>query len=402
MKKLKLRQSNRFKIRKLWELPNGYQCSVIGTCLSDQELEKINQRKDVRGGMFRSSFELHNRFVQFSYEKCTASVTMHNLLLNKYRLQVGAFHKVKDDEQLETLWVKAKSEGKIAGAYWAMCTHPTISPELLTKCYGEIHMISHDSVQALSKAKKQIEKLRLKGEKLVADNLAAKNKFNYKTSLLKSELNSLKKRSQAKSINTQKSNSKKTSSCLNQNQNHINTLQNENRELSTQLLKLQNNFRKQELLVSQLQQELQNQQNENSKLENNLLGQLNNNCHECDAANTGSCPGIDLCGKVVLYVGGQHKMIPHYKSLIEKNGGSFIHHDGGKEESKKRLPGMLVQADAVMCPIDCISHNACLTVKKLCKHYQKQYIMMRSSGLSSLASGLEKIDNNMQIQTNII
>jgi len=84
-------------------------------------------------------------------------------------------------------------------------------------------------------------------------------------------------------------------------------------------------------------------------------------------------------------------MVPHYKQLVEKHGGRFIHHDGGKEASRNILPKMLGSADAVLCPVDCVSHYACNCVKKICKRYQKPFVMMRSSGLSSLAKGLSDI-----------
>ena len=114
-------------------------------------------------------------------------------------------------------------------------------------------------------------------------------------------------------------------------------------------------------------------------------------CAECEDQDTNRCPGPDLCGKTILYVGGLHKMVPHYKQLVEKYGGRFIHHDGGKEVSRAQLPKMLYSADAVLCPVDCVSHDACNCVKKICKRYQKPYVMMRSSGLSSLAKGLNDI-----------
>ena len=114
-------------------------------------------------------------------------------------------------------------------------------------------------------------------------------------------------------------------------------------------------------------------------------------CSTCGDQDTNRCPGPDLCGKTILYVGGLHKMVSHYRQLIENHGGKFLHHDGGKEASRTILPKMLSSADAVLCPIDCVSHDACTCVKKICKRYQKPYVMMRSSGLSSLAKGLTEI-----------
>ncbi|MFP3982977.1 MAG: DUF2325 domain-containing protein [Desulfurivibrionaceae bacterium] len=114
-------------------------------------------------------------------------------------------------------------------------------------------------------------------------------------------------------------------------------------------------------------------------------------CSGCEDKDTEGCPGPGLCGKTILYVGGQHKMVPHYKQLVEKYGGRFIHHDGGREASRARLPKMLDSADAVVCPVGCVSHDACNQVKKICKRCHKPFVMMRSSGLSSLAKGLNDI-----------
>lgn len=52
---------------------------------------------------------------------------------------------------------------------------------------------------------------------------------------------------------------------------------------------------------------------------------------------------------------------------------------------------MLTTADAVLCPVDCVSHDACNGVKKMCKRFQKPFVLMRSAGLSSLAKGLSDI-----------
>lgn len=126
-------------------------------------------------------------------------------------------------------------------------------------------------------------------------------------------------------------------------------------------------------------------------LQDALLRRGEVNCSSCHDRDTTDCPGRDLCGKSILYVGGLHKMVQHYRKLIEEQGGHFMHHDGGKEIAKSRLPGMIYKADAVVCPIDCVSHDACLSVKKYCKQSQKPYLMMRGSGLSSLAQEIKKL-----------
>lgn len=116
-------------------------------------------------------------------------------------------------------------------------------------------------------------------------------------------------------------------------------------------------------------------------------------CTGCQQLHTGTCPGVDLCGKTVLYVGGHHKMITRYKQVVENYGGNFLHHDGGREKSMHVLANMLGCADAVFCPVDCISHEACKRVKKICKQQRKPFVIMRSSGISSLSRSIRLFMN---------
>ena len=80
-----------------------------------------------------------------------------------------------------------------------------------------------------------------------------------------------------------------------------------------------------------------------------------------------------------------------YKQLIEKNGGHFLHHDDGIEVAGNKLPKMLTTADVVVCPVDCVSHDACTCVNNMCNRYQKPFAIIRSSGLSSLVRGITEI-----------
>lgn len=84
-------------------------------------------------------------------------------------------------------------------------------------------------------------------------------------------------------------------------------------------------------------------------------------------------------------------MVPRYRQLVERYGARFIHHDGGREDSQALLPKMVDSADAVFCPVGCVSHDACNCIKKICKSCRKPFLMMRSSGLSSLDKGLNDL-----------
>jgi hypothetical protein len=76
---------------------------------------------------------------------------------------------------------------------------------------------------------------------------------------------------------------------------------------------------------------------------------------------------------------------------VERLHGQFEHHDGGVEESRANLQCLLSKADMVFCPIDCVSHDACLKVKRFCKQNAKAFIPLHSSGLSSFARELTQL-----------
>ena len=52
-----------------------------------------------------------------------------------------------------------------------------------------------------------------------------------------------------------------------------------------------------------------------------------------------------LGGAVVLYVGGRVNQVPQLRAVVERAGGSLLHHDGGIEHSMTLLPGLISRAD---------------------------------------------------------
>jgi hypothetical protein len=98
---------------------------------------------------------------------------------------------------------------------------------------------------------------------------------------------------------------------------------------------------------------------------------------------------LDLNNRTILYIGGRLQAVAHFKRLIEDSNGSFAHHDGGMEESMGRLKSLFGRADAVVFPVDCISHAAHAEIKRLCRRWNKPYLPLRRCGLSALTRALE-------------
>lgn len=413
--------NNLARRRKLWEA-RGFQCSIIGTCLSRTEIRKLTSKKvfNLHSGL--ADHEIHSTLVNRAGTKSDASRALHRILETKYRVTITRFAKVTTEPELLELWREHLDAGTIAGAFWAVMTHPALSNDTAYDIHGEIHMIGHDSTAQYQKAKKQLADFRKKAM-LLEQQLSAECKINNQTiKTLDTEIKTLTATVQSQKqhdetiqflksrvAKLEKMSSSSTTGEVAQDVKRQNdVLQLENNQLSEQVQQLTCQVEQlgQTLSVSKrstdtlqdthnllidekrlLQQEVQSLEN----FINIRMDAGNSTLFDCENCNAGAeCMEKGLCGKTVLYVGGQYKMIPRYKQLVEQFGATFLHHDGGQETSRHILPKFLTKADAVLCPVDCVSHDACQCVKKMCKRYQKDYVMMRSSGLSSLARSLQE------------
>jgi Uncharacterized protein conserved in bacteria (DUF2325) len=94
-----------------------------------------------------------------------------------------------------------------------------------------------------------------------------------------------------------------------------------------------------------------------------------------------------------LYVGGRDCQVAHLRQIATTHGAELIHHDGGLREAVSRIDTVLPSVDCVFCPIDCISHDACLRVKSGCKKFGKTFIPLRNGSKSSLERALQTLND---------
>jgi hypothetical protein len=98
----------------------------------------------------------------------------------------------------------------------------------------------------------------------------------------------------------------------------------------------------------------------------------------------------DLARRRVLCVGGKTSLVPHYRQLVERARGEFVHHDGGVEHHLSRLPALLSAADAVICLAADCSHSAYRLAKRYCKAKGKPCALLATSSVHALSSCLQR------------
>lgn len=397
--------------KKLWQIDECYTCSVIGICLGRGEMHTLNRQKVFDFGKNLDDYQLHTLFIKASRYPSVTGKALHRHLEKKFRLATAKYFRVRSDAEILELWRADLAEGRVAEAWWAITTHPLVSYDLVAKFYGQLHMLGHDGLGTMHKKQRMLVDLKNKVEALQEVLVSERKIFRQENRSQREEIASvrgeidqlqglfLKNKALAEEISGLKRLLAESGKVA---EHHTRDAAKYQRltELSAILDRMRNDrdtlvervseyeCRQEELLA-----EGRNKDREIAVLEDLLRQNLDRTlpCNGCAEQDSGRCPGITLCGKTVLYVGGLTKLVPHYRQLVEQGGGRFVHHDGGKQEARALLPKMLATADVVLCPVDCVSHDACNCAKKICKRYSKPFVLMRSASLSAFAKGLSDI-----------
>lgn len=112
-------------------------------------------------------------------------------------------------------------------------------------------------------------------------------------------------------------------------------------------------------------------------------------CNEKRAALEGN---FDLAARKVLCLGGKAALYPEYRRVVEASGATlFFYRSDPRPTSPTSghgLPKLLWQVDMVVCPIDCVNHEAYFTAKRYCKYYGKPYVLLDRSDIPTFRKGV--------------
>jgi hypothetical protein len=117
--------------RKLWEVSPAYLCPLVGTCLSMPALRRLARRVGLEGASHMSDYELHHAAVRLAAERNAFSRLAHKDLDARFAAALERFAQADDEAALAALWKRALENGELAGALWALMTHPLAPAALL-------------------------------------------------------------------------------------------------------------------------------------------------------------------------------------------------------------------------------------------------------------------------------
>lgn len=384
--------------RKLWELEDRFHCSLVGTCLDLDELRRLGRKLGIPARTLADDYRLHVAFVRMAGEHGRSARLVNKHLDRKYRDQLRASARISEEATLRTAWREAVSHGQVAAAYWALLTHPAATEPLMQQAYGEVHMLSHLSgastrvnLEQLHRLRRRVPELEQRLQLQQREALRASENKNRELQQLHGRLQEMKQ--QLRSLGER----------LARWETHGNTEEpdvqhrQEAARLQARLERAQAEVDKWRTLARSWHGQKEHYRRlakqaaqERDALERQLERLLYPDCNYCE--NQPSCNRVfDLCDRRILFVGGRDRQCAHFRALVEKGNGHFLHHDGGLEESGHRLAALLARADAVLCPLDCISHDAVNRIKRDCKRYGKPLKLLPRASLAAFTQGLQEV-----------
>jgi hypothetical protein len=366
---------------KIWEFSQNLHCSIIGTCLSTGELRQTLTRLGLAQADW-TDHDLHHKAVSLAAKHDQAAKLLHKGLDRRHKLPISRFGKARTEADLAALWHDAVKRGDIPGAYWAVLTHPATTQALVRLVFGEVHMLSH-LVGAANRADiRRLCDLEQRNADLEAklrrQQQALHQAVVTRDASIRDLRHSLPQRltddapvatgDEAAALRALVADLEKRLAAETRRRVAVETRLADTRDALSQERAARGTL---EADAASLRAEL-------SAVETDLQPETTEPLWRVD--------GLSL-----LYVGGRPNQVAHLRTLSESRGAELLHHDGGIEHHPDLLAGLTSRADIVLFPVDCVSHDAALMVKRLCRQTDKRFIPLRSASATSFLAALRPL-----------
>lgn len=385
--------------RRLWQLDHSSHCPLIGVGLPLPVLRKLVEKLS-GGKTIADDYEIHVGAVSECGSRNRLSEALQKELDQRYATVLLRYRAVRDTEQLFTLWRAAIAAGDVAGAFWAALTHPRCTSALEQQLCRDLHMVQHQAGACVRADLGKFNALVGAHARLTLDL----GKAQQRVLALQAEKSALAIQHENRMMQMQASLIGKDSliASLQQQLEQLSHSQpglDSRLRLTARLEQMEQQKRALRQQVADLQLQLTQSVQAEPQVSTQMAGQRS--VSACTGASTNADEGMTateqapvcLQQRAVLCVGGRSGNVATYRSLIEREGTRFSHHDGGLEDNASRLDASLAAADLVICQTGCISHSAYWRVKDHCKRHGKRCVFIDNPSISSLARGLQLSEN---------
>ena len=376
------------KQKKLWEIDSNMMCSVIGTCLSMEEARRIGRRFGAKcDDETQIDSVIHAMLVRDCQEQNIISAQVNKFLNKKYSGLVRVFQNLKTSEAVIENWQRLLSEGLIPGGYWAAITQNILTIKDKTRIFSDVHMLSHligSSNQSLIKRLVEYEN---SIKRLEARHGKSQRKLQQKIEEQEKTIGILKDK--AKTLNLATKNSPASYGQTESKPCHeskLRILRQRHKRLYEEKQEIQDTADVRLRRIYDAERKIKILENHLQSLELAIQyagGTNHKNEH------------FHLNDISILYVGGLESSTKAMEILVQNLGGKLVDHKGGSsKKALSDLPRLVSNADAVIVPMDHVSHASALEAKRACKLLQTPCLPIKSSGLGALATALSEVHSD--------
>jgi hypothetical protein len=375
---------------RLVDMDQHLHCSVIGTCLSTAELRKLMARfLFVRDN---SDLEVHHEAVTHASQGGPVTKALQKLLDQRHEAVIQRFARARDPAAITSLWDEALRQGEIPGAYWAVLTHRSATPELRQRVFGDVHMLSHlvgaanradiRRLVALEKDNAEmhdrLERQQARSQQLLEERDAAWAELQ-RRAVEETGRQARDEAPPAVDVDAEALTAMVA----------VQTVRRERAESEASTAAAE---------AQRLQQELDHLREHAQALGRELAAaEVQLRAHGDAEAESSNALAPRLKGRRILYVGGRPSSTPAIRDLVQRHGGEFQKHDGGLEDRKGLLESSVAWAEFVLFPVDCIDHDSAGRLKRLCIKLGTPFVPLRSASVASFAAAVSELDDTRSL-----
>lgn len=357
----------------LWEIEGGMQCSIVGTCLSDADLVAAIHKNKLHVERGAQSYDIHSYCVRAAGQDSPFSRTLTKLLDRRFAGALRLVGRAETDEDMRTVWERLRDSGQIGAAYWAIMSHAHVPDQVKVKVFGEVHMLSHLNGRGAN----QLALKFAEAERKIAD---------LEVRLKRAEQAKLEVLSERDAARAELTSSPSRGAGAVQGPVPLLNAGAKDARLHQRLAKCTRALVSARARARHAEETVARLSERDVPSRRALTAQVRAAKSDLPLPVVGS-----TLPQRILYLGGRAAVVPHLREVAEARAAAFLHHDGGIEDSLHRIEELIEHCDAVVCPIDCISHGACRMAKVACQRLNKRFLPIATASRSGFERALEQL-----------
>ncbi len=363
---------------KIWEFTDRVHCPVVGTCLNVDDLQKLAKKLRLSFDEGASDYDIHAHFVKMSAEDSPEARAIQKFLDNRHAGIVRTMGRLRSADEFVERWEEMKEKGEIAGAFWALMTLRQVPSAVRARIFGDVHMLSHDVAGAQKRQGRELAALKAELEDTQRRRMRAEA--------------SLRETAEARGVRI-----RELEAALREARAALVVRRSEQQRQTSRRRKGADVDAKVQRALESARYRARQAEAENRALREALARKVNKGAgsRTANAVVTAESANNDfmasarrLDGHSYLYIGGRDNQFAYLRDVASLFGVELIHHDGGLTDAITRIDEVLPSVECVLCPINCVSHDACQRAKVGCKKHGKTFLPLRSASKTSLRDAL--------------